>query len=87
MSSVNVHEAKTNFSKLLERVAAGEEITISNRGTPVARLVPAVHPRGRGILGLAEGQFTVPDDFDAPLPPEILAGFLGDEEAPKKRKK
>jgi len=87
MKAVNVHEAKTHLSRLLQRVAAGEEITISNRGTPVARLVPAKRGRGQGILGLAQGQFTVPEDFDAPLPPEVLAGFLGEEEKPKRRKR
>ena len=87
MKAVNVHEAKTHLSRLLQRVAAGEEITISNRGTPVARLVPAKRRRGQGILGLAQGQFTVPEDFDAPLPPEVLAGFLGEEEKPKRRKR
>ena len=87
MKTVNIHEAKTHLSRLLQRVAAGEEITIANRGTPVARLVPAERPKGRGILGLAAGQFTVPEDFDAPLPPEVLAGFLGEEVKPKERKR
>jgi prevent-host-death family protein len=87
MKEVNIHEAKTHLSRLLQRVAAGEEITIANRGTPVARLVPAARPRARGILGIARGQFTVPEDFDAPLPPEVLAGFLGEEEKPKRRKR
>jgi len=87
MIEVNIHEAKTHFSKLLKRVAAGEEVTIANRGTPVARLVPALRPQGRGILGLAKDQFEVPEDFDAPLPPEILAGFLGEGEKPKRRKR
>jgi len=87
MKTVNIHEAKTHLSRLLQRVAAGEEIIIANRGTPVARLVPPAQPKGRGILGLAAGQFTVPEDFDAPLPPEVLAGFLGEEVKPKERKR
>lgn len=77
MSSVNVHEAKTQLSRLLQRVAAGEEITISNRGVPVARLVPVRAKRGRRELGFEKGRAWVAEDFDAPLPPEILAGFLG----------
>jgi prevent-host-death family protein len=77
MKAVNTHEAKTQFSSLLRRVAAGEEITIANRGVPVARLVPVDDKRGRSILGMFRGQFVVPDDFDAPLPDEILDAFEG----------
>ena len=74
---VNIHEAKTHFSKLLQRVASGEEITIANAGMPVARLVP-IKPNGnKRKLGADNGLITIADDFDAPLPEEILAGFLG----------
>ena len=85
MTSVNVHEAKTNLSKLLQRVAAGEEIIISNRGVPVARLTPVPKNRGRRQLGLEKGRAQIADDFDAALPPGILAGFLGKPVKPKKR--
>jgi prevent-host-death family protein len=85
MTSVNVHEAKTNLSKLLRRVAAGEEIIISNRGVPVARLTPVPQNRGRRQLGLEKGRAQIADDFDAPLPPDILAGFLGKSVKSKKR--
>ena len=71
---VNVHEAKTHFSRLLERVAAGEEITIAKAGHPVARLVAFVPP-GRRTLGLDAGKVWIADDFDAPLPDDILADF------------
>ena len=77
MSKVNVHEAKTRFSRLLRRVAAGEEITIANRGVPVARLVPVVAEGTMRKLGLFRGQMTIPDDFDAPLPDDILDAFEG----------
>jgi prevent-host-death family protein len=72
--SVGVHEAKTNLSQLLERVSAGEEIVITRRGEEVARLVPA---RRGGVrrLGVDRGRFTVPDEFDAPLPEEVLTAF------------
>lgn len=73
-ASVGVHEAKTHLSRLLERVEAGEEIAIARRGTVVARLVPASSGRVP-VLGLDEGQMVVPDDFDAPLPDEILDAF------------
>ena len=61
--SVGVHEAKTHLSKLLERVAAGEEITITRRGAEVARLVPP-KPTTKRVFGKDRGRFTVPDDFD-----------------------
>ncbi len=65
---VNVHEAKTHLSKLLEQVASGEEVIIAKAGKPVARLV-AIKPKpGPRPLGLAKGKFVVPDDFDAPMP-------------------
>jgi prevent-host-death family protein len=73
-TSVGVHEAKTQLSQLLRRVAAGEEITITNRGRDVARLVPPVR-RDRRRLGFDRGRFVVPDDFDAPLPDELLDAF------------
>jgi prevent-host-death family protein len=84
-NAVNTHEAKTQFSRLLRRVAAGEEITIANRGVPVARLVPVEAQKGKRQLGFYEGKFTVPDDFDAPLPDEILDAFEG--KAKPRRKK
>jgi prevent-host-death family protein len=85
MKSVNTHEAKTQFSRLLRRVAAGEEITIANRGVPVARLVPVPPEKTQRVLGIYRGQFTVPDDFDAPLPEDLLALFEGRK--PKRSKK
>jgi prevent-host-death family protein len=68
---INIHQAKTHFSKLLERVAMGEEVVIAKAGKPVAKLVPIqAHPKSR-ILGSAKGEFVVPDDFNDPLPKEI----------------
>lgn len=72
---VNIHQAKTHLSKLLERAALGEEIIIAKAGTPVARLVPIKRRQGKRPLGLAKGQIVVPDDFDAPLPAEIEEDF------------
>lgn len=85
MTSVNVHEAKTNLSKLLQRVAAGEEIIISNRGVPVARLLPFPRASGHRQLGFEKGRARIADDFDAPLPPAILSGFLGKQTRKRKR--
>ncbi len=85
MKKVNTHEAKTQLSRLLRRVAAGEEITIANRGVPVARLVPVPSPKPMRKLGLYGDTIKITDDFDAPLPDEILDLFEG--RRPRKRKK
>jgi prevent-host-death family protein len=77
MKRVNTHEAKTQLSQLLRRVAAGEEITIANRGVPVARLVPVPPKKAQRVLGIYRGEFTVPDDFDSPLPEAVLELFEG----------
>ena len=73
----SVTEAKAQFSKLLRRVAADEEITITKRGVPVARLVPVEAKPGKRRLGFYEGKLTIPDDFDAPLPDDILDALEG----------
>jgi prevent-host-death family protein len=75
---VNIHEAKTHLSRLLQRVAAGEEVTIARSGIPVARLV-AVEPEKTQIrpLGMDRGRIWIADDFDAPLPDELLKSFYG----------
>ncbi|MEW6280644.1 MAG: type II toxin-antitoxin system Phd/YefM family antitoxin [Candidatus Eremiobacterota bacterium] len=74
---VNVHEAKTHLSRLLERVAAGEEIVIAKAGRPVARLVPIQGARPRRKPGAYRGQGQVAEDFNAPLPDELLRLFEG----------
>jgi prevent-host-death family protein len=85
MKAVNTHEAKTQFSRLLRRVAAGEEITIANRGVPVARLVPVAAADAKRKLGAFTGQITIPEDFDGPLPEELLSAFEGTRKRPKKK--
>jgi prevent-host-death family protein len=79
MRAVNVHEAKTHLSRLLERVAAGEEIVIARNGKPVAKLVGIQEDSSPRTFGSMRGQIKLADDFDAPLPPEILAQFAGDK--------
>jgi prevent-host-death family protein len=71
---VGVREAKKNLSRLLRRVAAGEEVTITRGGEPVARLVP-VRSRNRRTLGRDAGRLRIADDFDAPLATDPLADF------------
>jgi prevent-host-death family protein len=73
MTEVNIHEAKTHLSRLLIQVVAGEEIVISRAGKPVARLVPYQKPVRKRVLGRGAGQMAVAEDFDAPLPKDILA--------------
>lgn len=74
---VNVHQAKTHLSRLLQRVAGGEEITIARASVPIARLVPVERQRVPRPLDLDRGRFKVPEDFDAPLPGATLAAFRG----------
>ena len=73
-TTVNVHEAKTQLSKLLERVEAGQEVVIARAGRPVARLIAFAQP-GKRALGLDAGAGTIAADFDAPLPDEMVADF------------
>ena len=80
---VNIHEAKTNFSKLLQRVILGDEIIIAKAGVPVAKLVRYTVNQGKRPLGFLKGEIWMAEDFDAPLPPDILAGFLGEDESEK----
>jgi len=81
---VNIHEAKTQLSRLLRRVAEGEEITISRAGVPVARLVAVPRVERLRPLGAMEGQIYIAEDFDAPLPDDLLALFYGEETKRKK---
>ena len=77
MKQVNIHEAKTELSKLVERAEAGEEIVIARAGKPAAKLVPMTKSRGRRRLGLLDGKYRVPDNFNAPLPESIIRAFEG----------
>jgi prevent-host-death family protein len=79
MSVVNVHEAKTHLSRLLERVAAGEEIVIAKAGRPVARLVPYSESDEPRAPGGWEGRVWIADDFDE-LPADLLAAFEGEDD-------
>jgi prevent-host-death family protein len=78
MRTVKIHEAKTHLSRLLERVEKGEEIMIARGDRPVARLVPVSAPPRRP--GRLKGRIRMSRDFDAPLPPDLLAAFRGERE-------
>lgn len=73
---MNLHEAKTQLSKLVDLAAAGEDVIIARGGKPVARLTSLLPPRVRK-LGVLKGQLWIADDFDAPLSDEVLRDFEG----------
>ena len=77
-TSINVHEAKTHFSKLLTRVQTGEEITIAKAGRPIAKLIPIQTERKPRQPGTAKGKIWIAPDFNTPLPEDILKSFEGE---------
>lgn len=74
--AINVHEAKTHLSRLLERVEAGEEITLARAGQPVARLVPYARRTAARQPGLLRGEIRMADDFDSPEVNERIAALF-----------
>jgi prevent-host-death family protein len=77
MTTVDIHEAKTRLSRLVDEVAAGAEIIIVKAGKPMARLAPLSKPIRKKRLGLLKGKIKVSDDFNAPLNDETLSTFDG----------
>lgn len=77
MSTYNVHAAKTQLSKLLQKALDGEEVVIARAGKPLVRLVPVESAPKRRVPGLWKGQFELPDDFNDPLP-EFERDFYGE---------
>lgn len=77
MNTLNLYEAKTQLSALVERAAAGEEIIIAKAGRPLARLVPLAAPKPRRVPGLLRNQIKIAPDFDDPLPEDLLRLFNG----------
>ncbi|MGH6901950.1 MAG: type II toxin-antitoxin system Phd/YefM family antitoxin [Geminicoccaceae bacterium] len=78
MRMVNIHVAKTHLSRLVADVAAGEEIVIAKAGKPLARLLPFEPRREPRQPDLLKGEIWIADDFDDPLPEEIMAAFRGE---------
>ena len=78
MQIINIHEAKTHLSKLIEAVMEGEEIIIAKAGKPVAKLGPIKNGPPKRRFGLLKGKIKVADDFDAPLPEDIQREFEGE---------
>ena len=77
METINVHDAKTHFSRLLDRAQEGQEFVIAKAGRPVARLGPLARRARKRRLGLLDGKLRIPDDFNQPLPDEVIAAFEG----------
>lgn len=78
--TVNLYQAKTQLSKLVDEASAGREVIIAKAGRPKARLVPLGKAKPKRKPGALKGQIWIADDFDDELPPEILAGFLGEDD-------
>ena len=72
---VNMHEAKTHFSRYVARALSGEEVLIAKNGKPLVKLVPANAPNGPRTAGLSEGSISVAENFDEPLPDDLLKSF------------
>jgi antitoxin (DNA-binding transcriptional repressor) of toxin-antitoxin stability system len=80
MIRLNIHEAKTNLSKYLDRLAKGEKILLCRRNVPIAEIRPLPPKTGhKRPVGLAKGQFEVPESFFEPLPDDLLDAFGGKE--------
>lgn len=77
MEAVNIYDAKTRLSQLVDKAAAGEDVVVSRHGKPLVRITRLEAPKRRIKFGLLKGKLTVADDFDSPLPDEVLAGFEG----------
>ena len=77
MDAVNIYEAKTRLSQLVDQAASGEDVVVSRNGKPLVRITRLVEPKRRIKFGLLKGRLTVPAHFDAPLPDEVLAAFEG----------
>jgi prevent-host-death family protein len=77
MQTVNIHEAKTQFSRLVDAAASGEEIVIAKAGKPTARLVPMERAKVMRRFGGLKGKVRVAENFDAPLPDDVVETFEG----------
>ena len=75
MKKVNIYEAKTRLSELVEQAASGEDVIIARSGIPVARLTRLQRTARKRRLGLLDGRFRIPDDFNEPLPEEVVGAF------------
>ncbi|MFN7551042.1 MAG: type II toxin-antitoxin system Phd/YefM family antitoxin [Pseudomonadota bacterium] len=77
MKTVNIYEAKTRLSQLVDQAASGEDVVVSRNGRPLVRLTRLESPARKVRLGVLKGRLTVPDDFDKPLPAAVRKAFEG----------
>jgi prevent-host-death family protein len=77
MESVNIYEAKTHLSRLVDKAAAGEDVVVSRNGKPLARITALTPPKRRIKFGVLKGKLKIPPNFDDPLPQDVLAQFAG----------
>jgi antitoxin (DNA-binding transcriptional repressor) of toxin-antitoxin stability system len=77
METVNIYDAKTRLSQLVDIAAAGEDVVVSRNGKPLVRITRLTGPKRRIKFGVLKGKVVVAADFDAPLPAEVLASFEG----------
>ncbi len=77
MDAVNIYEAKTRLSQLVDKAAAGEDVVVSRNGKPLVRITQLAGTRRRIKFGVLKGRVSLSPDFNAPLPDEVLAGFEG----------
>lgn len=77
MEAVNIYEAKTRLSQLVDKAAAGEDVVVSRNGKPLVRITQLVDAKRPVKFGVLKGKVALAPDFNAPLPPEVLAGFEG----------
>lgn len=78
MKKVNIYEAKTQLSRLVEEAASGQDVVIARAGRPVARLTRLEKTSRKRRLGVLDGRFKIPDDFNRALPEEVLSAFESD---------
>ena len=81
MRTVNIHEAKTHLSRLVEEVAAGEEIIVAKAGKPMMKMVPLSNVSQSRVIGMLKGKIHIAQNFDAPLPNDVLDAFEGNAES------
>ena len=77
MATINIHEAKTHLSRLVDEVSAGKELVIAKAGKPLAKLVPIRASKAPRKPGYLKGKIRIPSDFDAPLPEDVLNALEG----------
>lgn len=77
METVNIYDAKTRLSQLVDKAASGEDVVVSRNGKPLVRITRLAAPKRQIKYGVLKGRIQVAKDFDAPLPAEVLARFEG----------